>query len=39
MPMEYVPCRECIWNGECDYQTQEDKEGCYIGEREDEVDE
>lgn len=39
MAMGYVPCWECIWNGECDYQVEEDKEGCYIGEREDEVDE
>ena len=36
--MEYVPCWECIWNGECDYQVEEDKEGCFLGIREDEVE-
>ena len=37
--MDWVSCNECIWNGECDYQVEEDKEGCYMGEREDGVDE
>ena len=36
--MEWIPCGECVWNGECDYQVKEDKEGCYLGEREEDID-
>ena len=37
--MEWIPCNECVCSGECDYQAEEDKEGCYLGEREEDEDE